>query len=59
MVFYSEQADRDLDEILEGLLSWRKIVLTSDFCHQYIADILDVCDSLDKKTLHYNVVYYI
>jgi len=57
MVYYSKQADTDLDDILDGLLAWRKIELTREFCLNYISDIIDVCDSLDTKTVHINAVY--
>jgi hypothetical protein len=57
MVFYSIQADNDLDEILEGLLTWQKHTLTREFCLSYISDLIDVCDSLDTKIPHFNTVY--
>jgi len=57
MVYYSRQADNDLDDILEGLLSCRKFVLSRDFCLNYISDIIDVCDKLPSKTYHANAVY--
>ena len=57
MVFYSEQVDRDLDEILEGLLYWSKIELSRAFCLSYISDIIDVCVCLDTKMFHSNVAY--
>jgi len=57
MVYYSEQADNDLDDILEGLLTWRKHLLTREFCHDYISDIIDICDSLDTKKFHLNTLY--
>jgi hypothetical protein len=57
MVFYSIQADSDLDEILEGLLTWRKHTLTRGFCLSYISNLVDVCDNLDTKTIHFNTVY--
>jgi hypothetical protein len=59
MVYYSEQADNDLDDILEGLLSWRRYALTREFCHNYISDIIDVCNGLDTKVYHTNAVYNI
>ena len=46
-----------MDEILEGLLTWRKHTLTREFCLSYISDLVDVCDSLDTKTIHFNTVY--
>jgi hypothetical protein len=57
MVFYNKQAENDLEEILEGLLSWQKVTLTRDFCLSYVADLIDVCDSLDTKTSHSKTVY--
>jgi len=57
MVYYSRQADIDLDEILEGLLHWKKFELTYDFCYNYVSDIIDICDSLDTKTYHRNTFH--
>ena len=57
MVFYSIQAENDLDEILEGLLTWQKHTLTREFCMNYLSDIIDICDSLDTKTLHFETLY--
>jgi hypothetical protein len=57
MVFYSEQADSDLNNILEGLLYWSKIELSREFCLSYVNDIADVCDSLDKKQFHLSAIY--
>ena len=57
MVFYSRQADSDLDDILEGLLKWQKCSLTREFCLNYISDLVDVCDSLDSKTSHTEASY--
>ena len=59
MVFYSIQADNDLDEILEGLLTWQKHTLTHEFCLSYISDLVNVCDSLDAKAIHFNTIYEI
>jgi len=57
MVYYSKQADNDLDNILDGLLTWQKHTLSREFCLNYISDIIDVCDSLDTKEIHFNAVY--
>jgi hypothetical protein len=57
MVYYSKQADNDLDEILEGLLTWQKHTLTREFCLNYISDIIDVCDGLATESFHSNVLY--
>jgi hypothetical protein len=57
MVYYSKQAENDLDDILDGLLTWQKITLTRDFCIDYISAIIDICDNLDSKVLHTKCVY--
>jgi len=57
MVYYSKQADDDLDDILEGLYTWRKYTLTREFCLSYVSDIIDICDSLDTKNVHYSTFY--
>jgi hypothetical protein len=57
MVYYSEQADYDLDDILQGLLTWKKIDLSREFCLSYVSDIIDVCDQLETRTYHSNTVY--
>ena len=57
MVYYNKQADSDLDNILEGLLTWSKYTLTREFCLSYISDIVDVCDSLDSKAIHSDAFY--
>jgi len=59
MVYYSKQATDDLDEILKGLLMWRKHSLTREFCVNYISDIVDICDNLSTKRLHFNASYEI
>ena len=57
MVYYSKQTDNDLDEILEGLLTWQKHILTREFCLNYVSDIIDVCNRLSHKSFHIDAVY--
>jgi len=57
MTYYSEQADNDIDDLLEGLLSWQKHSLTREFCHEYVSDIVDICDSLGAINFHQNTLY--
>ena len=57
MVYYSKQADDDLDEILEGLLTWKKHTLTREFCMSYVLDIIDVCNNLDTQMVHLDTSY--
>jgi hypothetical protein len=57
MVSYSLQARKDLNDLMSGLLDWRKIILTEEFVMSYIDDIIDICDSLDTQLYHANTVY--
>ena len=57
MVYYSKQADSDLDDILDGLLTWQKHTLTREFCLNYLSDVIDVCDSLDTQIYHSDTSY--
>ena len=57
MVYYSKQADSDLDDILNGLLTWQKHTLTREFCLNYLSDIIDICDSLDTQIHHSDTLY--
>ena len=57
MVFYSQQANNDLDQILEGLLTWEKIVLTHEYCHNYVQAIISQCNRLDKTIYHARCTY--
>lgn len=57
MVYYSKQAENDLEGILEGLLTSQKQTLTREFCLNNLFNMIGVCDSLDTKSLHSNTVY--
>ena len=57
MVYYSKQADADLDDILEGLLTWQKHTLTRELCLNYISELIDVCENLDAKIVHFDTFY--
>jgi hypothetical protein len=47
MVFISDRAKIDLDNIIVGLLEWEKVVLTVDEVMRYVDDIVDICYHLD------------
>jgi hypothetical protein len=57
MVFISNQAKTDLDNIVIGLLEWEKIILTVPEVMQYVDDIVSICYQLDKATYHAKVRY--
>ena len=57
MVLISEKANNDLHKILSGLISWQKISLTREYCLKYVSDIMTVCRSIDRRSIHFNTIY--
>jgi len=57
MVFYSNAAREDLKNIFDGLLTLSKHQLEYNHVILYHNDIVDICDSLDSKTIHFNTQY--
>lgn len=59
MVFYSKRAENDLDNILAGMLIWKRITLSYEHISNYILDIIEVCDTLDQTSFHFESKYRI
>ena len=59
MVYYSEQAENDLYNILTGLAIWEKHPLGIDHALSYYDDIRDKCDILDQTTNHPTTRYLV
>jgi plasmid stabilization system protein ParE len=57
MVIYSQTSKSDLEDILYGLITWKKHSLLFEHAKQYVSEIRSVCDSLDTKAYHLNVKY--
>jgi len=57
MVYYSNNARIDLRNIFDGLLTWSKHQLEYNHVVLYHNDILDICNSLDSKSVHFNTRY--
>ncbi len=57
MVFYSANARIDLKIIFDGLLTWSKHQLEYNHVVIYHNTIIDICDSLDAKSFHFNTRY--
>ena len=57
MVFVSQKAKNDLDNIVTGLLEWDKITLSVTEVMQYVDDISDICNLLDNYTYHNKAKY--
>jgi len=52
MVYYSEQSENDLYNILIGLANWEKHPLEIEHAFRYYDDIRYICDKLDKTSVH-------
>lgn len=59
MVFYSNRAETDLDNILNGMLKWKKITLSFEHISNYVLDIIEICNSLDQTSFHFESKYRI
>jgi len=58
MVYYSEQAENDLYNILIGLANWEKHPLGIQHALNYYDDIRQKCDKLDQ-TIHHPLTRYL
>ena len=54
MVIYSEIARQELEDILYGLVTWKKHPLDFDHAKQYVADIRKDADTICTKFYHQN-----
>jgi len=57
MVFINSQAKIDLDNIVIGLLEWKKITLGVSEVMQYVDDIADICYQLGNAVYHSKAKY--
>ncbi|MDR0811278.1 MAG: hypothetical protein LBN23_03245 [Paludibacter sp.] len=59
MVYINRQAKIDLDNIVSGLLVWKKVELSVPEVMQYVDDIVAICYALDKKHSHSQAQYQV
>jgi len=57
MVFIKRQAKIDLDNIVVGLLEWKKITLSVAEVMKYVDDIADICNQLESSVYHCHAKY--
>lgn len=57
MVFYSIEADKDLDNIRKGLLTWKRFELEREFVFEYLSDLQKVCESIGTRMFHLSASY--
>lgn len=59
MVYFSKIAKQDFRNIIFGLANWKKHPLEYKHAIEYVSNIRQVCETLDKKTFHSNTQYII
>ncbi len=57
MVFLSEQAYWDIENIFDGLLAWRKVELSREEVRNYVNELVDHCYSIDTISSHTRATY--
>jgi len=57
MVYISRQAKIDLDNIVIGLLEWKKVELSVEEVMHYVDDIVDICYQLGNSIGHRKAMY--
>ncbi len=57
MVCYSEEAKKDLRNILWGLANWKKHPLGYDHAERYVDDLADEIDAICTRSFHRNCIY--
>ena len=57
MIYYSQKAFDDLDNIFYGLIIWPKHPLEPEHAKQYVRNIEEMCNSLDGKFYHQKTSY--
>lgn len=57
MVYFSKLSLKDIDDLVVGLLTWRKHELSIEFVQNYRDRIVYECKSLDIKLFHFNTQY--
>lgn len=57
MVIYSEYAQIEFENILHGLVTWKKHPLEFEHAKDYVRDIRKAADDICTKTAHKNCTY--
>lgn len=57
MVFYSQQALRDFDDIFYGLLLWERVGLSKPFVESYIKELKTQCENIPNFSYHHKTQY--
>ena len=56
-VFFNEQSEQDLSDIVVGLLLWTKVAITEEEAHRYADDIYDMAQSIPDLFNHKKCQY--
>lgn len=57
MVYYSKQALEDLNQLVIGLTTWRKHIISLEHAQKYYDDVRKVCDFIDCLPFHSSTTY--
>jgi hypothetical protein len=57
MVYINDTALNDLNDILDGLMMWKKHSLEPAHAENYVDDIVEFCYTLDKLQYHFSAQY--
>ena len=56
-VYFSEQSEQDLSDIVVGLLLWQKVTITEEETLQYVDDIYDMAYTIPDLSYHHKCTY--
>ena len=56
-VYFSEQSEQDLSDIVVGLLLWPKVTITEIEALQYVDDIYDMAYTIPDLSYHQKCTY--
>lgn len=57
MVYFSKLSLKDIDDLVVGLLTWRKHELSIEFVQKYRDRIVNECKLLGYRNFHFNTQY--
>jgi mRNA-degrading endonuclease YafQ of YafQ-DinJ toxin-antitoxin module len=57
MVYYSDEALVDLNNLIIALITWEKHSITLEHAQSYYDNIRQICDNLPKQNYHFDAKY--
>jgi len=56
-VYFSDDSEQDLSDIVVGLLLWQKVTITEEEALQYVDDIYDMAYTIPDLSYHLKCTY--